>query len=311
MPPAAPINTDQYGDSVDHVVASVDGDPITEYDVQNPNRGMGGANSLVASNGGAAGLDQDAILKQLVAQQLLRNEAQKYSERVDASDVDRYIQTIEDRDHITDAQLRAQIQSHGMTYEAFRKSIFQQVEAITMIDREIRQKIQIPDSQIQAYYKDHPAEFSVTEEKYQLAQILIAVPEGASPDQVAAAQKKAESVRAQALKGKDFGELAREYSDDDSKSKGGELGEFTPGDLNDQIKAGVDETKVGDITRLIHTKYGFHIIKVEAHQQPGEQPLTAVREQIRDKLLNDEAKTRFNQWVDQDLAKQHDVEIMN
>jgi peptidyl-prolyl cis-trans isomerase SurA len=212
---------------------------------------------------------------------------------------------------MSDQQLRAQLQSQGVSYDDFRKQVFQQVEAITMIDREIREKIQIPDSEVAAYSKDHPEEFNVSEEKFQLAQILIAVPENATPQQVAAAQQKATSVREQALKGKDFGALARQYSDDDSKSKGGELGEFAPGDLNDQIAAAVKDTKTGGITPLIHTKYGFHIIKVEAHQEPGEQSLAAVKDQIRDKLLNDQSKARFDQWLDQDLAKQHDVEIMN
>jgi len=114
-----------------------------------------------------------------------------------------------------------------------------------------------------------------------------------------------------ALKGKDFGELARQYSDEDSKTKGGELGEFNPGDLNDQIAAAIKQAKPGDIAPLVHTRYGFHVIKVEEHQEPGEQPLAAVKDQIHDKLVNAQAKDRFERWVDQDLAKQHDIETLN
>ncbi|MBV8358977.1 MAG: peptidylprolyl isomerase, partial [Deltaproteobacteria bacterium] len=245
------------------------------------------------------------------AQQLLDEESQKYADRVDEADVDRFIQQIEDRNHITDAQLRAQLQAEGTSYEAFRKNAFKQVESIEMVQREVREKIQVPDSDIEAYYKSHPEEFAITQEKYRLAQILIAVPADASPDKVAAAQKKAGEVRAMAIKGKDFGELARQYSDDDSKTKGGELGEFNPNDLNDQIAAAVKQTKPGDIAPLVHTRYGFHVIKIEEHQQPGEQPLAAVKDQIHDKLVNEQAKERFDQWVDQDLAKQHDIETVN
>jgi peptidyl-prolyl cis-trans isomerase SurA len=304
--PPPPADASQYGESIDRVVASVDGNPITNFDVHNPDAGS--PNTLT---GPSSSTDPNATLKQLIAQQLLNEESQKYADRVDDADVDRFIAQVEQHNHVTDAQLRAQLQSEGSSYEAFRKNAFQQVEAIEMVQREVREKIEIPDSAIEAYYKSHPEEFTVTQEKYRLAQILIAVPNDAPPDQLAAAQKKADEVRAMAVKGKDFGELARQYSSDDSKTKGGELGEFDPSDLNDQIATAVKQTKPGDIAPLIRTHYGFHIIKVEEHQVPGEEPLAAVRDQIHDKLASQQTKDRFEHWVDQDLAKQHDIETLN
>jgi peptidyl-prolyl cis-trans isomerase SurA len=309
-PPASPPpqDTTRYGDSVDRVVASVDGNPITNFDLRNPG---GAPMNSPGSNNPPAAMDPDSTLKQLIAQQLLDEEAQKYADRVDEAEVDRFIQQIEEQNHLTDAQLRAQLQAEGSSYEAFRKRAFTQVETMEMVQREVRTKIHIPDSEIEAYYKSHPEEFTVKDEKYRLAQILIAAPGGAPPDNVAAAQKKATSVRELAVKGKDFGELARQYSEDDSKTKGGELGEFNPSDLNDQIAAAVKPTKTGDIAPLVHTRYGFHIIKVEEHQEPGVEPLASVKDQIREKLVTEQAKDKFEHWVDQDLAKQHDIETLN
>jgi peptidyl-prolyl cis-trans isomerase SurA len=303
--PPPPANTGQYGNSIDRVVASVDGNPITRFDIQNT------PTNPATGNNPADGANPNSKLKELIAQELLDEESQKFADRVDESDVDRFIRAIEVRNHVTDEQLRAQLQANGISYEAFRKHAFKQVEEIEMVQREVREKIQVPDSDVKAYYKSHPEEFTITQEKYRLAQILIAVPAGAPPDKVAAAQKKAEEVRTMAMKGKDFGELARQYSDDDSKTKGGELGEFNPADLNDQIAAAVKQTKTGGIAPLVHTHYGFHIIKVEEHQKPGELPLAAVKDQIHDKLVNEQAKGRFEQWVEQDLAKQHDIETLN
>jgi peptidyl-prolyl cis-trans isomerase SurA len=306
--PPPPEDTTHYGDSVDRVVASVDGNPITNFDIENP--GAGKANSLTG-NGPATGMDPDSTLKELIAQQLLEQEAQKYADRVDEGEVDRFIQQVEEQNHLTDAQLRTQLQAQGSTYEAFRKNAFKQVETMEMVQREVRAKIQVPDSDIEAYYKSHPEDFTVSQEKYRLAQILIAVPADAPPDKVAAAQKKAAGVHALALKGKDFGELARQYSQDDSKAKDGELGEFNPADLNDEIASAIKQTKPGEIAPLVHTRYGFHIIKVEEHQEPGVQPLATVKDQIHDKLVNEQAKDKFEHWVDQDLAKQHDIETLN
>src|SRR5215472_9898435 len=117
--PPPPQNTGQYGDSVDSVVASVDGNPITNFDIQNPNGGR--VNSLTGNNP-ANETDPNSALKQLIAQQLLDEESQKYADRVDEADVDRFIQQIEQRNHLTDAQLRTQLQADGTSYEAFRKN---------------------------------------------------------------------------------------------------------------------------------------------------------------------------------------------
>lgn len=295
-------------EEIDGVVASVDGDPITSHDVKVYNA----SNSASANPAEPlqAPRDPDEVLKQLIQDRMLKSEAHNYADRVTDDEIDRYIQNLEQTNHITDDQLHAQLKSEGVSDAEFRNRMREQVEAMTMIDKEVRQKVVVSESEIKHYYEDNPSEFTVTDEKYQLAQILIAVPKNAPPQQVIALRQKAEAVREQAAKGGDFGALALQYSDDDSKTKGGELGGFSPNDLNDQVAAGIKNLKTGDISGVIHTKYGFHIIKVEAHQTPGLQPLNQVRGQIRDKIQSAESRGEFEKWVDTDLAKQHYVETL-
>ena len=304
--PAPPAN----GDSVDSIVASVDGEPITSHDV----RVFSASNAAAATQAGGAAPsapeDPQAVLKELIIQRLLQQESQKYADRVTDDQITSYIQTMEQKGNITEDQLRAQLQSQGVTYDEFRNTVRKQVQAMAMIDKEVRQKILITDAQVEAYYKAHADEFTITAEKYQLAQILIAVPANSPPDQVEAARKKGEDIHQKVVKGADFGDLARQFSDDDSKSKGGELGQFSPGELNDSIAAAIAKLKAGDISEVVRTQYGFHIIKVEAHQKPGSQSFADVKPQIREKLLTEAAKGEFQKWVDRDLVKQHYVETM-
>ena len=299
---------------IDSVVGSVDGDPITSQDITqfNPNGGAGAQNGGGSMPPGMASSSSDpnAVLKTIVTQKLLDNEARNYADKIDEDEVDRYIANMEQQGKITDAQLRAQLQQQGVSYEDFRTKVRKQVEVMTMIDREVRQKILVPDAEIEQYYKDNPEDFTTSQEKFDLAQILIAVPANASPQQVADAKEKAEDIRKQAVKTDDFGKLALQYSDDDSKTKGGELGEFTPDDLNDAILGAIKNLKPGDISPVVRTKYGFHVVKVESHQRPGLQPLDQVRSQIRDKLLTYHTKEQFQDWVDNDLIKQHYVETV-
>jgi peptidyl-prolyl cis-trans isomerase SurA len=297
-------------EQIDSVVASVDGDPITSHDVtvyNASNQASTGPNGALMAN---PPQDPNVVLKHIIQDRMLKLEAHNYADRVTDDQVDRYIQNLEETNHISDDQLRQQLQNDGVSYDEFRNRMREQVEAMTMIDKEVRQKVLVPEAEIQAYYDTHKADFTNTEEKYQLAQILIAVPQDATPQQVAQLQAKAVAVRKQALKGVDFGTLAMEYSDDDSKTKGGELGEFAPADLNDQVAAAIKNLKAGGISPIVRTKYGFHIVKVEEHQMPGVEPLSQVRAQIRDTIQTQQSRGDFEKWVDTDLAKQHYVETL-
>jgi parvulin-like peptidyl-prolyl isomerase len=298
-----------YAETIDRVVAAVDGTPITTYDLKNTAAKPGGP--LSAGQPGIAvptSDDPQEKLEALILQQMLDHESLKYLEKLDEDQVDRYISNVEERNHLTDEQLRGQLKSQGMSYDSFRANIRKQVAAMEMFDREVRQKILVPDPEIEAYYKAHPEEFTTSDEKYRLAQVLVAAAMGATPEQTDAAKKKAEDIRKQAEKGADFGDLARQYSDDDSKTKGGELGEFAPSELNDEIAAAVAKLKAGEISEVVHTKYGFHVVKVEEHVEPGTRPLAAVRGQIRDKLASDRAKAEFQKWINDKLRQQHSVE---
>ncbi|HYK65086.1 MAG TPA: peptidylprolyl isomerase, partial [Patescibacteria group bacterium] len=165
--------------------------------------------------------------------------------------------------------------------------------------------------EVKAYYDSHPDEFRVGKERFKLAQILIAIPPNATPAQIDAARAKAESIRDQLLKGADFNAMARQYSDDDSKSQGGELGEFSRGEMLDQIQAAIDKLKPGQISTPIQSEHGFHLVKLEAHDEVGVKPFSEVSGQIREKLVNQKAERQFAAWVDNDLVKQHYVETFN
>jgi len=172
----------------------------------------------------------------------------------------------------------------------------------------VRQKISITPGQIKAYYDEHAQEFTIKEERFDLAQILVAVDPGAPAAQRAAARKKADALRKRALAGEDFGELARKNSDDESAAKGGELGSFRPDEILDQIKAAVSKLDSGQISEVVETSHGFHIIKVEQHQRPGIRPLSELREEIRARLEDAALQDQLRRWVDDDLMKSHHVE---
>ncbi|HZO82660.1 MAG TPA: peptidylprolyl isomerase [Candidatus Binataceae bacterium] len=293
--------------TVDRVVASVDGEPITTRDIA----AFAAANRVTL----ASPDDTDApttreVLKGLISERLLESEVKKYSGQVDENQIKSYMKDFEHNAGLTDDQLRAQLQAQGVTYEQFREHARMEIEKMLMIDKEVRQKVNISPDEVKAYYDAHPGEFTVKKERFKLAQILIALPPNPTPAQVEEARNKAEDIRKQAVSGGDFAALARQYSDDDSKGQGGELGDFSRGEVLDPIQSALDQMKPGDISEPIRTEHGFHIVKLEEHDAPGVKPLAEVSAKIRDKLMTDKAKNQFAKWVETDLVKQHYVETL-
>lgn len=293
--------------SVDRVIASVDDEPITVHDL----KVFAAANSVpLPDPNDPNAASTKMVLKGLISQRLLESEVKKYKDQVDDSQVDGYISDFERNAGVDDQQLRAQLQTQGITYAEFRKHARLEVEKMMMIDKEVREKVNVSPEEIKAYYDAHPQEFTVNKERFKLAQILVALPPNPSPAEVEAAQKKAAMIRQKAVRGGDFAALARQYSDDDSKSQGGELGNFSRGEVLDPIQNAIDRMKAGEISEPVRTDHGFHIIKLEEHDKPGLKPLAGVSEDIRNKLMTDKAKRQFAKWVDSGLAKQHNVETL-
>lgn len=298
-----------HAEVIDRVVASVDGQPITTQDITL----YAAANGKTAPdpNDPNASAETRSVLKALISEALLQQEVKKYADKVDDSQVDAYIKNLQRKSNVTDAEMRAQLKQAGASYAELRKKVRLQIETMTMINDEVRKRINISPAEIKAYYDAHPGEFTTKQERFKLAQILIAVPQNATPAQVKAARDKAESIRQQALGGADFAALAGKYSDDSSKTNGGELGYFKPGDLMDPIQKAVENLKAGQISPVVHTKFGFHILKVEEHDLPGRKSLADVSPQIRDTLMTEKAKDEFQRWIDKDLVKKHYVEVLN
>ncbi|HYL60620.1 MAG TPA: peptidylprolyl isomerase [Candidatus Acidoferrales bacterium] len=295
------------GPAIDRVVASVDGDPITMREVKDFGAQHG---RPIETDDFASSESAKEVTKALIGQKLLEQEVKRYEEKVDDGQVEKYIQELRQDKHMTDAQFRAELQASGMSYDELRRRARLDLEKMMMIQQEVRSKINISNAEVEQAYEAHKADFTIAKERLRLAQILVATAPNATPAQVAAAQKKADDLHARAAKGEDFNDLARVYSDDASKSNGGELGWFEPSDVMDEILVAVKGLKPGQITPVIRTRHGFHIVKLEDHEVPGVRPYAEVKAQIRSQLVDQKSNDQLQSWIQTDLVKQHYVEIL-
>ena len=127
---------------------------------------------------------------------------------------------------------------------------------------------QISGADVQQYYNDHHQQFQVPEE-VRVRHILIKVPTNANAQTVAAAKAKAEDILKQLKAGGNFADLAKKYSDDPgSKTQGGELGFIQHGATVPAFDQAAFSLQPGQLSSVIRTQFGFHILQVEEKQPP-------------------------------------------
>jgi peptidyl-prolyl cis-trans isomerase C len=166
------------------------------------------------------------------------------------------------------------------------------------LKKEVVQTISIPEDELKSYYDKHKEEFK-TPEMVKASHILIKVNPSASAEEKKKAKEKAEDILKKIKSGQDFAKLASEFSDDPgSKTKGGDLGFFAKGRMIKPFEDAAFSLKPGEISGVVETQFGYHIIKVEEKKDAGVEGFDTAKEKIRQKLLQDRIKTKVTEFID-------------
>jgi peptidyl-prolyl cis-trans isomerase D len=150
-------------------------------------------------------------------------------------------------------------------------------------------RVDISDDEISEYYAEHPDEFQ-NPKTVEARHILIKVEPDAPDKEVAEAREKIEDILKKARGGQDFAELAKQYSEGPSKSKGGDLGSFRREAMVKPFSDKAFAMQAGEISDPVRTRFGWHIIKVEKVNEASVTTLADAREKIRKKLADENAK---------------------
>jgi peptidyl-prolyl cis-trans isomerase D len=149
----------------------------------------------------------------------------------------------------------------------------------------------VSEEDISTYFDLNKQDYA-TPKKVKARHILFEVKPDAEPEVIERVEKKAQDVLAQAKSGRDFGELARKYSDDPgSRDKGGDLGFFTRDRMLKPFADAAFRMKPGEISDLVKTPFGWHIIKVEEVEEAKEPVLADVSDEIKAKLAKDAGRS--------------------
>jgi peptidyl-prolyl cis-trans isomerase SurA len=298
------------GEVVDRIAALVNGDVITLSEVDQ----MGGPfleqvrqTSTAAEREEKMKKARVEILEHLIESKLLEEEMKKRKIEVPERDVDAAINDVLKNSGFTEVELRKYLVREGMTYSAYRQKVKDELGKLRLVNREIKSKIVINEDEMRKYYRDNQEKFTDTLE-VKIQQIFFPLPPDAPKDEAAAVQAEARAILEKARKGDDFTELAKNYSKGPEASEGGLLGWFKQKELLPELDTIGFKLKTGEISELIRSSAGFHIIRVLERRGGEPRPFAEVQSRIREEMSQDEAEKKFQEWL-KDLRAKAYVEI--
>ena len=208
------------------------------------------------------------VLERLVMDKVQLQLARDMGLRVDDGQLEQALQRIASGNKLSLAQFRAALEKDGVTFASFREEIRAEMTIGRLREREVESKIFISDGEIDHYLATVSVQGTAGEE-YQLAHSLLRAPESASPEQIQKLKAKAEQVLDRLRKGEDFAQLAAAYSDAPDGMKGGNLGWRSLDRLPAMFAEASLQLKVGEVSPVLRSSNGFHVIKLLAKRGGG------------------------------------------
>jgi len=189
--------------------------------------------------------------------------------------------------NVTDEALKTWFDAHKLSYKTAPQA---KLAYLSFAFADFSKPEAVSEESLHAYYEEHVAEYHVPE-KRRARHILFRVEEGDATEAKAAKKAEAEKVLQQLRQGADFATMAKKYSEDSSKDRGGDLGFFSRGQMVPTFEESTFSLKPGEISSIVESPFGFHIIKVEEVQPEKTRSFAEVSPTIRQYLAQREAQT--------------------
>ena len=269
----------------DFIVAVVNSEPITNNDVRSK---LLRAEQQLTQQGAVmpprAELARQ-VLERVIGDKAQLQEAKISGVRVDDNAVTGAVETVAQQNQISVEELRRRLVADGIAYNFFREQLRDELLVNRFRQREVDARVKVTELEIDQFMRDQEANIDASSMDINLAQILVAVPENATPEQVKALEAKAQQAADRARSGVDFEALVNEFSEASLRTAGGQMGlrnaERYPTLFLDATK----DLRNGGIAGPIRSGAGFHVLKVVEKRRAGTPSINITQTRARHILL--------------------------
>ncbi len=253
----------------DFIVAVVNSEPVTNNEVRSK---LIRAEQQLTQQGGVLpprGELARQVLERVISDKAQLQMAKISGVRVDEGAVDNAVLSVAQQNQISVDELRRRLVADGIDYTRFRSDIRDELLVTRLRQREVDARVSVTDADIDQFLRDQDGNADIANMEINLAQILVVVPENATPQQLAALQVKAEQAAEKARAGGDFAALVNEYSDSPSKAAGGQMGLRSADRYPPLFVEATQNLRIGGVVGPVRSGAGFHILKVIEKKQAG------------------------------------------
>jgi peptidyl-prolyl cis-trans isomerase SurA len=218
------------------------------------------------------------VLESLIDERVVITYARESGVRVDDAELDRAMTSIAAQNKISVQELRERLKREGTDYARFRADVRDQILIERVREREVQSRIRVSDEEIEAWLAQQRGPAAAAAAEYDIAQILVTVPENAAETLLAERRSRAEAALARVRGGEPFEAVAREMSEDANRERGGSIG-LRPADrLPEVFLETVRDLKPGDVSpTLLKTGAGFHVLKLVERRDGAAARVTQTR----------------------------------
>jgi len=252
-----------------------------------------------------AGIKEDMV-NNMVEKELLYQKSQDLGISVAAEAINSQMQRFKQQ-FPDENQYKQQLSALGYTEDLLRSEIEKNMAIQQLIEQEIASNIEVTDEDLKAYYENNPDQFK-TPEQVKARHILIKTGDEADKAEKQAAREKIKELEKRVEEGEKFSEVAKEESECPSSKKGGDLGYFSRGQMVESFEEAAFSLAVGDVSDIVETRFGYHLIKAEDKKTASKKTFDDVRDQIKQQLEQQQVKEQLPNYV-QNLKEKGDVEI--
>lgn len=203
----------------------------------------------------------ERLLDQLIDREVLRQHAQNIGVSVDPGSINRALEQIASNNNMDTLRFRETLRQQGFDFDMFRANVEQELLLQRLIERDVQSRIRVSQQEIDDYV-EAARNSSADTQRYRISHILVALPAGASSEQVAAANTRAQTILTTLRSGADFAQVAASESDGARALEGGDLGWRNLQELPEFLATAMRDLNVGDLAGPLRSDNGFHVVQL-------------------------------------------------
>ena len=227
-------------------------------------------------------------LDQFIEGLLIGQQAKKLKVEVTEKDIQETVDNIKKQNLITDAELKQQLKQDNIDYREFVQGIKRSITRTKVLARVVMQEMDLNDKKLKDYYDAHVGDY--VQEEYRLQQVFVS-------SQRKDGAERARKALGELAKDRPFGEVAREFSDDVSNNPEGDMGFLKKEELIPELREAVKLLIPGTYSNVVHTPFGYHILKLTETKRNPAASFESVKESVRQRLFMTESERRYKTYI--------------